>query len=61
MDWRVSDKAGRVLWHNLVVTERREVCVTQWCRNELAERAVREHFEAAAAQMASFPWWRSPR
>ncbi len=61
MQWRVTDKTGRDLWSNLVVTERREACLIQWCRKELAERAVREHFEAAAAELGSFPWWQRPR
>lgn len=61
IEWRITDKAGRVRWQNLVVTERREICVIQRCRKELAERAVREHFEAAAAEMRSAPWWQQPR
>lgn len=61
MQWRVSDKAGRVLWSNMVVTQRREACLVQWCRKEFAERAVREHFEAAGAELRSFPWWQRPR
>ncbi len=61
MQWRVSDKAGRVLWSNMVVTQLRETCVIHLCRKAFAERAVREHFEAAGAEMRSFPWWQRPR
>lgn len=61
MQWRVSDKAGGVLWSNMVVTEVREACLVQWCRKEFAERAVREHFEAAGAELRSLPWWQRPR
>jgi hypothetical protein len=61
MQWRVSDKAGRVLWSNMVVTQLREACVVRLCRKAFAERAVREHFEAAGAQMRSFPWWQRSR
>jgi len=61
MQWRVSDKTGRVLWSNMVVTQLREACVVQLCRKEFAERAVREHFAAAGAEMRSFPWWQRPR
>ena len=57
MDWRVSDKTGRVLWSNVVVTQWRDSCLTQRCRQQFAERAVREHIEAAAAHMRSVPWW----
>jgi hypothetical protein len=61
MQWRVSDKAGRVLWSNMVVTQLRETCVVPLCRKEFAERAVREHFQAAGAEMRSLPWWQRPR
>ena len=61
MQWRVSDKAGRVLWSNMVVSQLREACVVQLCRKEFAERAVREHFKAAGAEMRSFPWWQRAR
>lgn len=61
MQWQVSDKTGRVLWSNLVVTQRRETCLVTWCRKEFAERAVREHFEAAGAELRSLPWWQRPR
>jgi hypothetical protein len=57
MEWRVSDKTGKVLWSNLVVTQLRESCLVQRCRKVFAERAVREHFEAAGALMRSLPWW----
>jgi hypothetical protein len=57
MQWRVSNKAGRVLWSNLVVTQLRESCLVPRCRKQFAERAVREHFEAAGALMRSVPWW----
>jgi hypothetical protein len=61
MQWRVSDKEGRVLWSNMVVTQLREACLVRLCRKQFAERAVREHFEAAGAEMRSFPWWQRPR
>jgi hypothetical protein len=61
IQWRVSDKAGRVLWSNMVVSQLREACVVQLCRKEFAERALREHFTAAGAEMRSFPWWQRPR
>ena len=57
MQWRVSDKTGKVLWSNLVVTQLRESCLVPRCRKLFAERAVREHFEAAGALMRSLPWW----
>lgn len=57
MEWRVSDKTGRVLWSNVVVTQWREACLVQRCRRQFAERAVREHIEAAGALMRSLPWW----
>ena len=57
MQWRVSDKAGRVLWSEAVVTQLRESCLVQRCRKQFAERAVREHFETAGALMRSVPWW----
>ena len=61
MQWRVSDRTGRVLWSNMVVTQLREACLVELCRKEFAKRAVREHFEAAGAEMRSFPWWQRPR
>ncbi|HTU02349.1 MAG TPA: hypothetical protein VMG58_11055 [Candidatus Sulfotelmatobacter sp.] len=61
MQWSVTDKAGRVLWSNQVDTQLREACLVQLCRKELAERAVREHLEAAGAEMRSFPWWQRSR
>jgi len=57
MEWRVSDKTGRVLWSNVVVTQWRDACLVQRCRQQFAERAVREHIEAAGAHMRSLPWW----
>jgi len=57
MEWRVSDKTGRVLWSNVVVTQWRAACLVQRCRQQFAERAVREHIEAAGAHMRSLPWW----
>jgi hypothetical protein len=57
MQWRVSDKAGRVLWSEVVVTQLRESCLILRCRKQFAERAVREHFETAGALMRSLPWW----
>jgi hypothetical protein len=57
MQWRVSDKAGRVLWSEVVVTQLRESCLVSRCRKQFAERAVREHFETAGALMRSVPWW----
>ena len=57
MEWRVSDKTGRVLWSNVVVTQWRDACLVQWCRQQFAERAVREHIEAAGAHMRALPWW----
>jgi hypothetical protein len=35
----------------MVVTQLREARVVQLCRKEFAERAVREHFAAAGAEM----------
>ena len=61
MQWRVTDKTGRELWSNVVVTQLRDVCVVQRCRKQFAERAVREHFEAAGAMMRSLPWWERAR
>jgi hypothetical protein len=61
IQWTVSDKAGRVLWSNMVVTQLRETCVVPLCRKAFAERAVREHFEVAGAEMRSFPWWQRSR
>ena len=57
MQWRVSDRTGKVLWSNMVVTQLREACLVDLCRKDFARRAVREHFEAAGAEMRSFPWW----
>ena len=57
MQWRVSDRTGKVLWSNMVVTQLREACLIDLCRKDFARRAVREHFEAAGAEMRSFPWW----
>ena len=57
MEWRVSDKTGRVLWSNVVVTQWRDSCLTHRCRQQFAERAVKEHIEAAGAHMRSVPWW----
>jgi len=57
MQWRVSDKAGQVLWSEVVVTQLRESCLISRCRKQFAERAVREHFETAGALMRSVPWW----
>jgi len=57
MQWRVSDKAGQVLWSEVVVTQLRESCLVPRCRKQFAERAVREHFETAGALMRSVPWW----
>jgi hypothetical protein len=61
MQWRVSDRTGRVLWSNMVVTHLREACLIELCRKDFARRAVREHFEAAGAVMRSFPWWQRSR
>ncbi|HTY77541.1 MAG TPA: hypothetical protein VMI34_06975 [Candidatus Bathyarchaeia archaeon] len=57
MEWRVSDKTGRVLWSNMVIAQWRDSCLVQRCRQQFAERAVREHIEAAAALMRGHPWW----
>ena len=61
MQWRVSDRTGRVLWSNMVVNHLRDSCMTLLCRKDLARRSVKEHFEAAAALMRSLPWWERPR
>ena len=61
MQWQVSDRTGRVLWSNMVVTQLREACLIDLCRRDFARRAVREHFEAAGAEMRSFPWWQRSR
>ena len=61
MQWTVSDRTGRVLWTNMVVTQLREACLIDLCRRDFARRAVREHFEAAGAMMRSVPWWQRPR
>jgi hypothetical protein len=61
MQWRVSDRTGRVLWSNMVVNHLRESCMTLNCRKDFARRSVKEHFEAAAAVMRSLPWWQRSR
>jgi hypothetical protein len=61
MQWRVSDRTGRVLWSNMVVNHLRESCMTLLCRKDFARRSVKEHFEAAAAVMRSLPWWERSR
>ena len=61
MQWRVSDKTGRVLWSNMVVSHLHESCLMERCRKDFARRAVREHFEAAGAVMRSLPWWERSR
>jgi hypothetical protein len=61
MQWRVSDRTGRVLWSNMVVSQLRESCLLELCRKDFARRSVREHFEAAGAVMRSLPWWQRSR
>ena len=61
MQWRVSDRTGRVLWSNMVVNHLRDSCITLLCRKDFARRSVKEHFEAAGAVMRSLPWWERPR
>jgi hypothetical protein len=61
MRWHVSDKAGAVLWSNVVVTQLRETCLVALCREQFAKRALKEHFQAAGAEMRSVPWWQRGR